>query len=174
MDFAGKSDEYIAETFVYLHQRNAKTMVENGGAPKIDAQVMSVALAAFSTSENLAGTIARDYNFTTSANGIAYFSFNVLNVLTMEEAEKLGLSQDNGNMTIINILAATNELATLGLLHDFDADSNGDGNGTIDDIAKLLRKLANELYSEINWQAAMETTTRSTRRACNPALRTPC
>ena len=159
MNLAGKSDAYIAETFVYLHQRNKKTMIENGGVPKVDAQVLAAALAVYVTSENLAGTVAQDYGFTTSADGIGYAAFNVLDVLTLEEAEKLGLSVANGNLdasgnaTIIDILAATDVKATLGLLYDHDQDlTDGDqgGDETIDAFERLLRILANDLYTAIN------------------------
>ena len=159
MNLAGRSDAYIAETFAYLHQRNKKTMIENGGVPKVDAQVLAVALAMYATSENLAGTVARDYGFTTSADGIAYSTFNVLDVLTVEEAEMLGLSVANGNLdasgnaTIIDILWATDAKATIGLLYDHDQNlSDGDdgGDGTIDAFERLLRILANDLYTAIN------------------------
>ncbi|OHB69302.1 MAG: hypothetical protein A2V70_08540 [Planctomycetes bacterium RBG_13_63_9] len=156
MNLAGKSDCYVAWTFRYLHQRNRKTMVENGGVPKVDAQVMALALATFATSENLAGTIAQCYWFNTSADGIAYTTYNVLDVLTVEEAADLGLSQANGNMdadgnvTIIDILHSTNDMATLGLLYDSDDTAEGDGDGEIDNYEKQLRKLANELYRVIN------------------------
>jgi hypothetical protein len=161
MDFAGKSDEYIADTFGYLHKRNKKSMIENGGVPKVDAQVLAVALATYATSENLAGTVAQDYGFSTSADGIGYSTFRVLDVLTVDEADQLGLSEANGNLdadgyaTIIDILSATDAKATLGLLYDHDQDlSDGDdgGDGTIDAFERNLRLLANQLYTSINEQ----------------------
>ena len=123
MDFVSKTDEHIAETFKYLHRRNKKTMVENGGTPKVDGQVLAVALAAYATSENLAGTVAANYGFSTSADGIGYTTFNVLSVLTVGEAADLGLNiGDNmdasGNATILSILASTNVLSNQGLLYD--------------------------------------------------------
>jgi autotransporter-associated beta strand protein len=159
MNLADKTDLYIAETFVYLHQRNKKTMIENGGVPKIDAQVLALALATYATSENLAGTAAQPYGFATSADGISYSTFDILSVLTLEEANLLGLSMANGNLdasgsaTILDILLTTNAKATLGLLYDYDQDlDDGDdgGDGTIDAFERLLRILANDLYSAIN------------------------
>jgi hypothetical protein len=162
MSFAGKSGEYIAETFGYLHARNKKTAVENGGTPKVDAQVLAVALAAYATSENLAGTVAQNYGFTTSADGIACSTFNVLSVMSVEEAAMLGLSTADGNMdaagnaTIIDILLATNDKTSLGLLYDHDQnldDGHDGGNGTIDSFERLLRTLANVLYTAMNEQS---------------------
>ncbi|MDV6033430.1 MAG: tandem-95 repeat protein [Phycisphaera sp. RhM] len=156
LNFAGKSDEYIAETFAYLHRRNAKTMVANGGAPKVDAHVLGVALSVFATSETLAGTVAQDYGFSTSADGIAYATIDVLDVLTVDESEQLGLSEtignidENGNAKIIDILIATDKLATMGLLYDSGDETNGDGDGSIDNAEQLLRKLAHKLYGSIS------------------------
>ena len=124
---------------------------------KVDAQVL--ALPIYATSENLAGTAAQPYGFATSADGISYSTFNILSVLTLEEANQLGLSMANGNLddsgsdTILDILLTTNAKATLGLLYDYDQDlDDGDdgGDGTIDAFERLLRILANDLYSAIN------------------------
>ncbi len=147
MNLAGKTNTEISEVFQYLHKRNKKTSVA-GGPPKVDAQVLAVALATYVTSETLAdGTYAAGYGFQTSTDGIAYQTFNVLDVLTSQEAEKLGLTDvmdATGNVTIIDILQTTNRKAAQGLLYDIDGDCS------IDTFEASLRRLANELYSEIN------------------------
>ncbi|MFO7907532.1 MAG: Ig-like domain-containing protein, partial [Pirellulaceae bacterium] len=164
MDLAGKSDEYVADTFGYLHQRNKKSMIENGGVPKVDAQVLALALSTYATNEDLAGTVAQNYGFSTSADGIAYSTFRVLDVLTVEEAEHLGLSEANGTLdaqgysSIIDILSATDAKSTLGLLYDHDQDlSDGDDGGDelIDSFEQMLRLLANDLYTAINEQGGI-------------------
>ncbi|MFC1597391.1 tandem-95 repeat protein [Planctomycetota bacterium] len=147
MNLTGKTNAEIADIFQYLHKRNKKTSVA-GGPPKVDAQVMAVALATYVTSETLAGgTYAVDYGFETSADGIAYTTFNVLDVLTAQEADDLGLTpvmDAAGNVAILDILLMTNEKAAQGLL--FDADQSG----SISTFELTLRTLANDLYTAIN------------------------
>jgi hypothetical protein len=144
MNLSGRSNDYVAETFSYLFKRDKKNAA-SGGPPKVDAQVMAVALATYVTSETLASTVAQDYGFNTSADGIAYAKFNVLSVLTSAEATDLGLSPDEeGNVTIMQILKSTDSLAYLGLLYDTDDSSD------IDDDEERLRELANLLFSAIN------------------------
>jgi hypothetical protein len=147
MNLAGKTNAEIAEIFQYLHKRNKKTSVA-GGPPKVDAQVMAVALATYVTSETLAGgAYAADYGFDTSPDGIAYTTFNVLDVLTSQQADDLGLTpvmDAAGRVTIIDILLATDERASDGLLYDTDES------GSIGSFELTLRTLANELYTAIN------------------------
>ena len=147
MDLTGRTNEQVAEIFKYLHNRNKKTAV-TGGPVKVDAQVMAVALATYVTSENLAGgNYAAAYGFQTSADGIAYTTFNVLDQLSAQEADDLGLTpvtDTEGNVSIMDILLMTNSKAAEGLLYDIDADA------AIDSFEALLRTLANELYTAIN------------------------
>lgn len=147
MNLAGKTNADVAGVFMYLFQRNKKTAVV-GGPPKVDAQVMAVALATYVTSETLAGgDYAAAYGFNTSADGIAYTTFNVLDMMTTEEADDLGLTPAMdvaGNVRIIDILLATNEKAHEGLLYD------ADDSGAISSFELILRMLANELYTAIN------------------------
>jgi hypothetical protein len=146
MNLAGKTNAEIADIYRYLHKRNKKTSVA-GGPPKVDAQVLAVALATYVTSETLAGgAYAADYGFATSADGIAYDTFSVLNVLSAQEADDLGLSpvmDAAGNVTIIDILLMTNKKSLEGRLFDAYDDS-----GSSLEIA--LRTLANELFTGIN------------------------
>ena len=147
MNLAGKTNAEVAEVFVYLFQRKSKDSVITG-APKVDAQVMAVALATYVTSETLAGgAYAADYCFNTSADGIAYNTFNVLEVLTEQEADDLGLTplmDSQGNAAIIDLLLATDQITTSGLLCDSDADSS------ISAFELRLRKLVNNLFARIN------------------------
>jgi len=148
MNLTSKSNAEVGDIFKFLHKRNKKTAVA-GGPPKVDAQVMAVALATYVTSEDLAGgPVAATYGFNTSADGIAYTTFNVLDVLTASEADDLGLTplmDVDGNATILDILQSTSALSNLGLLYD---SNSADGN--IDSFELMLRKLANELYTAIN------------------------
>jgi hypothetical protein len=147
MDLSNKSNAEIADIFQYLHKRNRKTSVA-GGPPKVDAQVMAVALATYVTSETLAGgAYAADYGFNTTDDGIAYTTFDVLDVLTVQEADDLGLTpvmDAAGNVTIIDLLLTTDGKAAQGLL--FDADDSG----SISAFELTLRRLANKLYACIN------------------------
>lgn len=145
MNLTDKTNAEIADIFRYLHKRNAKTAVA-GGPPKVDAQVLALALATYVTSETLAGgTVAVDYGFVTSSDGIAYQQFDVLSVLSLEEATSLGLSPDGtGHVTIIEILSTIDAQSTSGLLYDSDAS------GSVDQFELLLRVLANDLLDAIN------------------------
>jgi hypothetical protein len=109
---------------------------------------MAVALATYVTSETLAGgDFAAAYGFNTSADGIAYTTFNVLEALSVSEVADLGLTpvmDAEGHVTIIDILLATDEKAAEGLLYD------ADDSGSISSFEKILRTLANELYTAIN------------------------
>mgnify|MGYP000293657970 CR=1 FL=1 len=110
--------------------------------------MLAVALATYATSETLAGgAYAAAYGFNTSADGIAYTTFNVLDVMSAPETDDLGLTpvmDAEGNATIIDILLATDAKAADGLLYDVD-DSD-----SISNFEKMLRTLANELYTAIN------------------------
>ena len=93
------------------------------------------------------GNYAAAYGFNTSADGIAYTTFNVLDVLSAQEADDLGLTpvmDGSGNVTIIDILQATNDKAADGLLYD------ADDSGSIETFETILRTLANDLYTAIN------------------------
>jgi hypothetical protein len=153
MNLEGRTNDEIADIFKYLHQRNNKSAVA-GGPAKVDAQVMAVALAMYSTCEAVAGgDVAADYGFNTSANGIGYTTFNVLDVLSASEADDLGLTplmDGAGNVTIIDILQSTDSLTSEGLLYDYLTPGAEDGDGTISSFELKLRKLANDLYTAIN------------------------
>ncbi len=60
----------------------------------------------------------------------------------------LGLA-DGADKQIIDLLLATDLLSRNGLLYD-DDDQGEDGHGELDEWERLLRTLANDVYSRIN------------------------
>jgi hypothetical protein len=119
------------------------------GSPKVDAQFMSLALATFFTSSNLTGTsVASSYGFNVTDTGIGT---NVVNVGNAGAA--FGVA-DNTDMTIMSLLAATNNMTG----GDADGDDSEDyshvydtnGDGVLDETEMALRDMANDLYSWIN------------------------
>lgn len=120
---------------------------KSNGPAKVDAQFMAVALATYFTSSNLAGNVAADYGFNVTDTGIGP---SVVNVGSNGAAFNVA---DNTDLTIMQLLEATNELTDLpddisGFAHIYD--TNGDGQ--IDDTEAALRVMANDLYSMINEQ----------------------
>ena len=167
MDGDGDVDNAdIAATFAQLFKRNAKT--SPGGPPKLDAQVMAVALATFVTKESLVGMrydaaqgdvfrdasgaplvdaslIARveSYGFDCTAGGVGSTWFDV-----GASGAAFGVA-DGTQRQIIDLLLATDLLSRNGLLYD-DDDEGEDGHGELDECELLLRTLANDVYSRIN------------------------
>ena len=151
----------VASVYQTLFKRNAKT--SPGGPPKLDAQVMAVALATFLTKVSYAGLVydatspvgfqkvgdtavidqgliglVESYGFTVTAGGVGSTRFNV---------GKCGAAfgvDDDSEAQIIDLLLATNALSSDGLLYDTDGD------GHVDSWESLLRTLANDVYSRIN------------------------
>ena len=71
----------------------------------------------------------------------------MLNVLTQDEADDLGLAlvmDENGNVSIIDLLRATDAMAARGLLYDTNTSDS------LSIFELTLRSLANDLYSAIN------------------------
>ena len=54
---------------------------------------------------------------------------------------------DNTEMTVLDLLLALNARTTNGLLYDLDGDGDAD-----DDLEKLFRIMANQVFSSINEQ----------------------
>ena len=165
------SNAEVAQTYQMLFKRTAKT--SPGGPPKLDAQVMAVALATFITKESYAGLV---YD-ASSSTGFAFndvdgdevcdpedvaiidqsligtvssygFSVTVGGVGSAwfnvgDSGEAFGVA-DNTNVQIIDLLLATNAMSHDGLLYD------GDDDGQISSWESLLRTLANDVYSLIN------------------------
>ena len=137
-----------------LFKRNGKT--SPGGPPKLDAQVMAVAMASYITKQSLASLrfdpaapanpttdlslIAgvESYGFDVTVGGLGAASFNV-----GANGAAFGVDNDS-QIQIIDLLLETDRRSRDGLLYDID------GNGLIDDDEELLRILANDAYSAIN------------------------
>ena len=96
---------------------------------KLDAQVLSTALAAYVTNSTLAGSAATRYGFRVSEYGVGIATYNI------------GLSglafgvQNYSTVTILTLLKATDLQSASGILY------NG---------SQLLRNLANTVYDGIN------------------------
>ncbi len=99
------------------------------GPAKVDAQVMATAFAVYVTNLNLADNVAASYGFLVTDGGVGIATFNI---------GSSGLAfnvADDSEISIMDILLATNDQAVDGMLYDLDA---------------VLRSLANEVYSAIN------------------------
>ncbi len=117
----------------------------SSGPARVDAQFMATALATYFTSSNLAGTVAASYGFNVSETGIGTRIVNVGN-----NGAAFGVA-DNTDMTILQLLSATNSLTDDPDNLDAAAniyDTNGDG--IIDAEEAALRTMANSTYSWIN------------------------
>jgi hypothetical protein len=159
---AGMDNTDVADTYRQLFKRNAKT--SPGGPPKLDAQVLAVAMATYLTKESLAslrfnpadpanpGTdlslIAgvESYGFDVTIGGVGSCFFDISGY-----QQAFGVENDVTQMQIIDLLLATDSMSLNGLLYD-DADKDGIGDGEIDEFEKLLRTLANDVYTAINEQ----------------------
>ena len=138
---AGMTNAEIGTFYQTLFKRNGKT--SPGGPPKLDAQVMAVALAVYVTNETLAGPVAANYGFEVTTHGLGIATFDVGD----ENRDAFGLgAADSTVMTVLDILLATNALARNSILYDTD------GNGVIDSYEQTLRTMANEVFTAINEQ----------------------
>ena len=139
-NLAGMNNAEVSQFYKDLFRRNKKTAT-GGGPPKMDAQVMAVALATYATNENLAGTTAESYGFVVTENGVGTTSFDIGN-----HGFAFNVA-DNTTISILDILLATNDRTTNGLLYDLDGDGDAD-----DSFETLLRTMANDVYNAINEQ----------------------
>ena len=124
------------------------------GTPKVDAQFMATALATFATSSSLSNGSGSDFGFNLTTLGIGNIVINV-----GDSGAAFGTADDT-DMTIMDVLLATNRLTASGAdalydgARDLDNDNQVDDTlgslGTLDDFEKSLRNLANRVYSAIN------------------------
>lgn len=136
---AGKTNAEVAGIYTSLFKRNANT--SPGGPPKLDAQVLAVALAVYVTDADLAGTTAVSYGFSVTEHGVGVSTFDVGDV----NRAAFGLwASESTVLSVMDILLATDSLAHDGLLYDQN------GNHQIDSIEQALRTRANEVYTAIN------------------------
>lgn len=130
----------VGDFYKQLFQYNKKTAA-GGGPPKMDAQVMAVALASYVTNETLAGTTAASFGFLVTENGVGTTTFDI-----GDHGAAFGVA-DYTTMSVLDILLATNDRTTNGLLYDLDGDGDAD-----DNLETLLRTMANDVYNAINEQ----------------------
>lgn len=135
---ASMTNQQVADHYVSLFKRNKQAAP--GGPPKLDAQTLAVALAVYVTSDTLAGTTATSFGFTVTQDGVGYSTFEV-----GDNGAAFGAA-NGAEMTVLDLLVATNARTKSGLLYD----QNGDG--TIDEAERALRVMANEVFSNINQQ----------------------
>jgi len=118
---------------------------------KVDAHVLAVALATYVTNQTLVEVrfdtqqqdpslvvVMESYGFGVSEYGVGTATFNI-----GDNGEALDVADDT-EMTVLDILLATNEMTVGGLLYDRD------GSQSIDSLEQALRAMANEVYNAIN------------------------
>ena len=142
-DLTGMTNAEVADFYRSLFRRKKKYSMQLGlgGPTKMDAQTMAVALAVYVTNENLAGNIAENFGFHVTANGVGISTFNVSGNGDAFNVE------DKSDVTIMDLLFATNSFSVNGILYDL----NGDGDA-VDNIETHFRKMANDVFSAINEQ----------------------
>ncbi|MHC4294042.1 MAG: hypothetical protein ACYSTL_00485, partial [Planctomycetota bacterium] len=120
-----------ADVAAFYRNELFKAKKQKGTGPaKFDAQVMATAFAVYVTNTGLAGgTVAAGYGFIVDENGVGISTWNV-----GTSGAAFGV-EDNTEMTIIDLLLATNDQSVDGALYNLDA---------------VLRELANDVYSAIN------------------------
>ncbi len=138
-NLAGKTNSQIAKLYQDLFKRNGRT--SPGGPPKLDAQVLALALAVYVTDSDLAGQAAVPYGFQVDSVGVGVSTYDVGSA----NRDAFGLqATDSTIMTVMSILLATDAQTHDGLLYD----RNGDGR--IDAFETTLRTKANSVYAAIN------------------------
>ena len=83
----------------------------------VDA-ALAVALAVYVTNQTLAGTTATSFGFLVTTNGVGVSTFNV-----SANGAAFGVA-DNSNQRVLDLLFATNDRTTEGLLYDLDGDGD--------------------------------------------------
>ncbi|MCK4602510.1 MAG: hypothetical protein KAU28_08595 [Phycisphaerae bacterium] len=126
-NLTGKTNAEIADFYHTLFRMKKNNEVS--GPAKVDCQVMATALAVYVTNSSLAGDTATSYGFLVTEYGVGVALFNVGSSGDAFNVE------DNTEMTVLDLLLATDEQAVEGCLYDLD---------------ELLRTLANQVYSTIN------------------------
>ncbi|MCA9193938.1 MAG: hypothetical protein KDB03_19335 [Planctomycetales bacterium] len=141
----GVGDNGAEVASFYQEQLFKQKSSRSAGPAKVDAQFMATALATFFTSSNLAGNAASTFGFNVSETGIGT---KVVNVGSSGAA--FGVA-DNSNLTILQLLQATNALTDQpelisGAAKIYDID----GDGEISEAEAQLRTKSNLIYSFIN------------------------
>ncbi len=140
-DLTDASNDDVADFYSDLFRRKKREAEQMGlgGPTKVDAQIMAVAFATYVTNETLAGNSAASYGFLVTQEGVGVATFNV-----GDAGDAFGVA-DHTDMTVLDMLFATNARSTNGVLYDLDGDGDAD-----DESETLLRTLANDVYAAIN------------------------
>jgi hypothetical protein len=145
-DLAGKTNAEVADVYVELFRRKKREAVQAGlgGPAKLELQVLATALSVYVTNETLAGTVAADYGFVVTEHGLGISTYDV-----GDSGEAFGVADDT-EMTVLEILLATDEMSSNGVL--YDGDDDGDAN---DGTETLRRREAFRVYAGINSQGSI-------------------
>ncbi len=155
-NLAGKTNVEVADFYKAIFTRKKKDRGV-GGPAKVDAHVMAVALAIYVTNQTLVEVqsnppdpenpedpslvgVVESYGFTVTKYGLGAATFNV-----GDNGDAFGVSDDT-EMTVLDLLLATDAMTVDGLLYDLDES------GSIDSLEQDLRAMANAVYSDINEQ----------------------
>jgi hypothetical protein len=136
------TNKQVAAFSVGLFQRTGGA----NGPPKLDAQVLTLALAVYVTNQNLAATVAVSYGFEVTAAGVGAATYDV----GSDNRAAFGLAPAQSTvLSVLDILEASDAKCHHGVLYDVN-DS-----GTIDKWEKALRSLANTVSTAINEQGGI-------------------
>jgi parallel beta-helix repeat protein len=127
--FLGKTNAQIAAYYATLYKTTSQ---------KLDAHVLSLALATYVTDANLAGTVGRNYGFIVSDTGLSGATFNVGG-----NGAAFGLANQTvaAVSTLLNI---ANDRSSNGILFDVNHD------GVLDATEQSWRSLATALFNAID------------------------
>jgi hypothetical protein len=133
---AGQTNAEVADLYTKLFKRTAHTAP--GGPPKLDAQVMATSLAAYVTTQSLAGTAGVAYGFLVTEAGVGTRTYDV-----GDRGVAFGVANGT-SVSVLDLLLAVNERSRSGLLYD------ADGSGTISDAERALRAQADDVFASLN------------------------
>jgi hypothetical protein len=139
----------VADLYQDLFKRNGRSAP--GGPPKLDAQLMAVAMSTYITKQSFVevdfatNTLdaalvlgVESYGFVVTVGGVGSTFVNV-----GDKGAAFGVA-DNSDVQVIDLLLAVNDWSWDGLLYDRNSD------GEIDEEEELYRILANDIFSMIN------------------------
>ena len=155
-NLAGKTNVEVAEFYLAQFSKKKKDRGVPGPA-KVDVHLMATALSTYVTNLTLVEVQSdppdpenpedpslvaevESYGFTVTEYGLGFATFNV-----GDNGDAFGVADDT-EMTVLDLLLATNEMTVNGLLYDLDGD------GLIDRAERDLRAMANDVFSGINEQ----------------------
>jgi hypothetical protein len=139
----------VAHFYKDLFKRNGQTAP--GGPPKLDAQVLAVAMSTYITRQSLVefdygnnmvnNTLVADvqsFGFVVTVGGVGSTFVNV-----GDSGAAFDVADDS-EVQIIDLLLAVNDWSSNGLLYDLNDDCE------IDETEELYRMMANGVFSRIN------------------------